>query len=301
MELHQLRYVTAVADTGNFTRAAEARFVSQPSLSQQIAKLEDELGHKLFHRLGRRAVPTEAGAVFVERARRILFEVENAAHEIRDDPTIDRTITIGAVPTVAPYVLPGLIKRSQTQFPNLRIHTEEAFRRDLQEDVLNGKLDLALAAAPVTDPRLAIEPVFSEPLLLAVGRKHRLASMRKFTAKDLAEHTFIMLGESSSLTQQIQEFCGEHEFEPRIGHTCAQVSTLKQLVGLGLGIAILPRLAQSPDDHQTLVYRELRGVVPIRTIVVIRHQQRYQSRGSREFLESLRIAFRSFGEKKPAR
>src|SRR5258708_7301612 len=105
MELHQLRYFVAVAETGNFTRASERSHITQPSLSQQILNLEKEVGHKLFHRLGRKAVLTEAGATFLERARRILNEVENAAKELQDHPALDRRITVGAVPTVAPYLV----------------------------------------------------------------------------------------------------------------------------------------------------------------------------------------------------
>src|ERR1039457_4452410 len=104
MELTQLRYVVAVAEAGNFTRAAVRSHIAHPSLSQQIIKLERELGHRIFHRLGRKAVLTEAGAVFLERARRILFEVEDAAKELAD-PSLERRITVGAIPTVAPYVL----------------------------------------------------------------------------------------------------------------------------------------------------------------------------------------------------
>src|SRR5476651_204092 len=104
MELHQLRYVVAVAETGNFTRASERCHITQPSLSQQIINLEREVGHKLFHRLGRKAVLTESGATFLERARRILFEVENAAKELSDHPALDRTITVGAVPTIMPQI-----------------------------------------------------------------------------------------------------------------------------------------------------------------------------------------------------
>src|ERR1700678_1572178 len=109
MELSQLRYVLAVAEAGNFTRAAERANIAQPSLSQQIIKLEKELGHKLFHRLGRKAVPTEAGIAFLERARRILFEVEDATRELGDSPTFERRITIGAIPTLASSVLPKFI------------------------------------------------------------------------------------------------------------------------------------------------------------------------------------------------
>src|SRR3954465_10857175 len=109
MELHQLRYFVAVAETENFTRAAERSHVSQPSLSQQILKLESEVGHKLFHRLGRKAVLTEAGAAFLERARRILFEVENAAKELAGHPGLGRRITVGSVQTVMPYLITPFI------------------------------------------------------------------------------------------------------------------------------------------------------------------------------------------------
>src|SRR5882724_5199606 len=98
MELNQLRSVVAVAETGNFTRAAERTHVTQPSLSQQILNLEREVGHKLFHRLGRKAVLTEAGTAFLERARRILFEVENASKELSDSPNLGRKISVGAIP-----------------------------------------------------------------------------------------------------------------------------------------------------------------------------------------------------------
>src|SRR5271154_6578149 len=120
MELSQLRYVAAVADAGNFTRAAVRLDIAQPSLSQQIIKLERELGHKLFHRLGRKAVLTEEGAVFVERARRILFEVEYATKELGDHPSLERRITVGAISTVAPYLLPAMIKRCRKRYPNLQ-------------------------------------------------------------------------------------------------------------------------------------------------------------------------------------
>jgi LysR family hydrogen peroxide-inducible transcriptional activator len=293
MELTQLRYVLAIAETGNFTRAAKASNVAQPSLSQQVAKLEDELDHKLFHRLGRRAVPTEAGEVFIERARRILFEVDNASREIRDDPQLNRTITIGAIPTVAPYLLPDLIECCQQQLPNLRIHTEEAFLTDLLRDVSHGRLDLAIVAQPVREPQLAAETLFTEKLMLAVGHRHRLAAKKRITITDLTEETFIMLGESSTLTRQIQRFCGANNFQPRIGHTCAQVANLKELVALGLGIAILPQLAQHSSDRDRLSYRQLQGHNPTRKLAVVRHLQRYQTSGATRFLDLLRETFRS--------
>lgn len=288
MELHQLRYFTAVAETGNFTRAAERNFVAQPSLSQQIMKLEGELGHKLFHRLGRKAVLTEAGAVFLERAQRILYEVDDAAKELRDAPSLERTIVVGAIPTLAPFLLPQLLDRAKTAFPYLTVHTLEAFRFDIVSAVVAGELDLALASLPIKDHRLSVEVLFTEPLLLAVGRSHRLATQKSVTASDLAEETFVLLGNSSSLTAQIQRFCGDNDFQPKIGYRCAQIATVKSLVGLGFGISILPQVARHGDDRRTLVYRELSGRAPVREVAVVRHLQRYQSRGAEQFLRLIR-------------
>lgn len=144
MELQQLRYVLAVADTGNFTRASEQCNVSQPSLSQQIINLEKEVGHKLFHRLARKAVPTEAGTTFVDRARRILFEVESATKELSDSPALERRITVGAIPTLAPYLLPGLITRCKKRYPNLQINVQEDFKTVILRGVLDGEIDLAI-------------------------------------------------------------------------------------------------------------------------------------------------------------
>jgi len=288
MELHQLRYVLAVAETGNFTRAAERSFVAQPSLSQQIIKLEDELGHKLFHRLGRRAVLTEAGHSFLDRARRILAEVDDAAKELRDNPTLGRKIVVGAIPTLAPYLLSQLIDRCRTQLPHLVIHTQEAFRPQLVDGVVSGDLDLALLSLPVSDHRLSIETLFSEPLLLVVSKAHPLAGQKTVTAADLAEENFVLLGDSSTLTAQIHRFCGDHDFEPRIVHRCAQIATVKALVGLGTGISILPQVTRYHEDRRTLVYRALSGRAPTREIAVVRHLQRYQSRGVEQFLQILR-------------
>jgi LysR family hydrogen peroxide-inducible transcriptional activator len=288
MELSQLRYVIAVADTGNFTRASERSNISQPSLSQQILNLESEIGHKLFHRLGRKAVLTEAGATFLDRARRILFEVENAAKELSDHPALDRRITIGAVPTIMPYLIAPLIVQCRATHPNLQIHAKEDFRHSLVRAVVEGDLDLAVVTLPVKDPRLSVEPLLTEPLLLVVGKRHPFASRKEIDIADLAEETFVSMGDSSTLATQIQGFFGDHNFVPKIGYRCAQVATLKLFVSMGVGISILPQVAHTADDEDTLVYLRIAGTAPAREIAVIRHLQRYQSRGAEQFLALLR-------------
>jgi LysR family hydrogen peroxide-inducible transcriptional activator len=287
MEIQQLRSVLAVADAGNFTRAAERLDIAQPSLSQHILNLEKELGQKLFHRLGRKAVPTEAGKGFIERARRIIFEIESATKEIGDSPAMERRITVGAIPTLAPYVIPSLIQRCRKRFANLRVSVHEDFKARLLEGILEGHLDLALVSLPVDDARIHAEPLLREPLLVAVARDHPLADKAKVTPADLEPETFIMLGSFSSLTAQVRSFFGNQNFEPRIGFRCAQVATVKGLVAIGAGISILPRVATSPDDRE-ITYIQLHGAEPFREIGVIRHLQRYQSRGAEQFLGVVR-------------
>ena len=289
MELHQLRYVVAVADTGNFTRAAERCHVTQPSLSQQILNLESEIGHKLFHRLGRKAVVTEAGAVFLERARRILIEVENASKELSDRPALERRITVGALPTIAPYLLVPLVAKCRKDYPNLTIYAREDFRPDLVRGVIDGDLDLAIVTLPVKDDRISIEPLLTEPLLLVVSKHHPFASRKEISINDITEETFVTMGDSSTLAGNIRNFFGDHNFTARIGYRCAQVSTLKAFVAMGAGISILPQVDRLPEDRATLTYLRLTGhSAPKREIGVIRHLQRYQSRGAEQFLTILR-------------
>lgn len=302
MELHQLRYLVAVAESGNFTRAAERCNVTQPSLSQQVLNLEQEVGHKLFHRLGRRAVLTEAGATLLERARRILFEVENAAKELSDHPSLERRIHVGAVQTVMPYLIVPLLERSRTELPNLTIDAREDFRADLIRAVVEGELDLAVVPLPVDDHRLSIEPLLTEPLLLVVGKDHPIAERTEISINEIAEESFISMGTGSTLAEQIRVFFGGHNFVPRIPYRCAQVPTVKLLVSMGLGISILPQLARQEDDKDTLVYLRLTGAQPTRDLAVIRHLQRYQSRGAEQFLNLLRTYTRDkHGEPGPGR
>jgi LysR family hydrogen peroxide-inducible transcriptional activator len=278
----------AVADTGNFTRAAALSNIAQPSLSQQIIKLEKELGHKLFHRLGRKAVLTEAGIAFLERARRILFEVEDATKELGDSPTFERRITVGAIPTIATYLLPNLIAKCKRRYPNLQVNIREDFKTPLIRELLRGELDLAVAALPIDEPSLQVDVLWKEALVLVVSKDHPLAAKKKVTGADLANETFILLGSSSSLAAQVRAFCGDNHFEPKIGSRCAQVATVKALVGIAAGISILPSGARAREDEGSLAYINLSDAEPSREIAVLRHMQRYQSRGAEQFLALLR-------------
>jgi LysR family hydrogen peroxide-inducible transcriptional activator len=197
---------------------------------------------------------------------------------------------VGAVQTVMPYLMTPFIAQLRGTHPNLLVNAQEDFRGNLVRAVVEGDLDLAIVPLPlpVKEHRISIEPLLTEPLLLVVGKRHPIASRQEISIKDLAEETFVSLGDSSALAAQIRVFFGDQKFQPRIGFRCAQVATLKQFISSGLGISLLPQLARQPDDRDTLTYLRLTGSEPTRELVVIRHLQRYQSRGAEQFLSLLR-------------
>jgi LysR family hydrogen peroxide-inducible transcriptional activator len=288
MEVYQLHYFLAVAETGNFTKAAQRCFISQPSLSQQIINLEDELGRKLFQRLGRKAVLTEAGNTLLERARRIVSEVEQTINELKITPALGPKIVVGAIPTVAPFFLPAVLAYCRANDIHINLHTQEDFTRPLVELLLEGKLDWALLSLPLTEPRLLIEKLYSEPLWLAVGVGHRLATAPTISFADLRDETFIMLGDPSTLASQTQHFCGDNDFEPQIGHRCGQLATVKTFTAMGLGVSVLPQSARSASDPVGLVFRKFTGSAPSRDIALVRHRRRHLGPGAMLFAEAAR-------------
>lgn len=289
MELYQLRYFLAVAETGNFTRAAGRVFVSQPSLSQQILNLEEELGQKLFHRMGRKAVLTDAGLKLLESSRRILTDVDQTLQELKESTGLGPKVKVGALQTVAHFFFPAVMAHCRANDIPLVIQTHEDFRRPLSEAVLEGQLDWALISLPFNEPRLHFEKLYTEPLWVAMSASHRLAQLDNLTFASLRDENFILLGEASTLTQHIQRFCGDHDFEPRIAHRCAQVSTAKTLTAMGLGITILPKSARSATDPEGLIFRKFAGPVkPSRDIALVRHRRRHLGRGAQLFAEIAR-------------
>jgi LysR family hydrogen peroxide-inducible transcriptional activator len=289
MELYQLRYFLAVAETGNFTKAAARSFISQPSLSQQILNLEEEFGQKLFHRMGRKAVLTEAGKTLVEGARRIQIDVDQTLQDLKENAVLGPKVSVGALLTVAPFFFPAVLAHCRANGILLDLHTQEDFRRPLAEAVLDGQLDWALISLPFNEPRLHFEKLYNEPLWVAMSASHPLAKADQLTFESLRDENFILLGEASTLTQQIQHFCGDHDFEPQISHRCGQLATAKTLTAMGLGITVLPKSARSANDPEGLIFRKFSGPVkPSRDIALVRHRRRHLGAGALLFAEVAR-------------
>jgi LysR family hydrogen peroxide-inducible transcriptional activator len=294
MEMQQLRYVAAIARAGNFSRAAEQCHVAQPSLSQQIQKLEDELGERLFDRLKRAAKLTPAGEVFLRRAVHILHEVDAARRESAEAKNLLRgTIILGVLPTVAPYLLPDAMAKFIQRFPGVEIVVEEDTTARLLKQALAYEIDFALVSPPINEERLAVKDLLVEELLLALPPRHPLARKRMVKAADLAGERLIVMKEGHCLGDQVLRFCERGDVRPQIAFRSAQLETIQALVRAGLGISLIPAMARQKDPDRRLEYRSLRSPCPERKIVAVWPKQRPPGRAANELLKA--ISDRSVG------
>jgi len=297
MEIHQLRYFIAVADLGNFTRAAERCFVAQPSLSQQIIKLENELGGPLLERGGRMVRLTDSGRRFYDRAVEILASVDNAMREMHESADTGRVV-VGAIPTIAPYLLPPVLQRFMQRFPRAEVSVYENVTEFTLKACLDGLLDFGILALPVQDSQLAVEPLFTEELLLALAADHPLADRSRVAMKDIVGERFVLLSEAHCLGEQVLSFCRQKSCLPVVSCHGAQLLTVQELVALGHGISLIPQMAVDVDKSRRRRYRSLSGDKPFRTIAMIWKKHRYQSPLVLQFLETVREEARRHGHSK---
>lgn len=286
MEMHQLRYVVAVARTGTFSRAAEQCHVAQPSLSQQIQKLEDELGERLFDRMKREAKLTSHGEAFLRRAVRILEEVDAAKREATDARDLLRgTLTVGVLPTIAPYLLPGVMAAFTGRFPGVEVVVQEDTTARLLKLALGYEIDFALTSLPIDDNRLEVRELFSEELLLALPPGHPLTRKRSVALADLEGERLIVMKEGHCLGDQVLGFCERRDFKPAISFRSAQLETIQAMVSSGLGLSLIPAMAADWEREDLPEYRSLPSPRPERKIVALWPRQRPPSRAALEFLK----------------
>jgi LysR family transcriptional regulator, hydrogen peroxide-inducible genes activator len=263
MNLRDLRYLVAVADHRHFGRAAEASFVSQPTLSTQIKKLERELGVELIERNPGRIMLTPAGEQVVERARVLLGEADDIVDIARraTDPE-SGSIRIGLFPTLAPYLLPHVVAHLHARFPKLELLLVEEKTEVVHQRLRDGRLDVGVLALPIHDDQLHEEPLFAEDFVLAVPRGHRLAGAGEPVDPSVltGEHV-LLLEEGHCLREQALEVCQLAGAAERTGFRATSLETLRQMVAAGVGITLLPELSvQAPvppsDDVVLLRFAE---------------------------------------------
>ena len=244
MNLRDLRYLVALADLRHFGRAADACFVSQPTLSTQIRKLEEELGVVLIERAPRKVMLTAAGQDAVQRARRIVAEVDElkeAARRSRDPAS--GALRLGVFPTLGPYLLPHVVPQLRERFPQLELLLLEEKSDVLLARLREGKLDAALLALPLHDDQLHAELLFEEPFLLAAPEQHPLAGAHALHIDALGDETLLLLEDGHCLRDQALDVCRLSGAQEKTGFRATSLETLRQMVAAGVGVTLLPALS----------------------------------------------------------
>ena len=272
MNLRDLRYLVALAEHRHFGRAAEASFVSQPTLSTQIKKLEDELEVSLVERTPRKVLLTEVGKEIAQRARDVLNEVDQikaVARRTRDPES--GTVRLGIFPTLGPYLLPHVVPRISARFPRLELLLVEEKTEVILRQLREGRLDAGILALPIHDDQLHTEFLFEEQFVLAVGEKHGLANRTTLKLDDLSDESLLLLEEGHCLRDQALDVCHLAGANEKSGFRATSLETLRQMVAANVGITLLPSLAVQPpiaqsDNVHLLAFR---GETPSRRIAMV--------------------------------
>ena len=249
MTLNELRYAVAVAQERHFGRAAEKCFVSQPSLSVAIRKLEQELGVTLFERSRAEVRPTEIGQRVIEQAQRVLEEagrVKAVAREGSDQ--LAGVLRLGVIPTVAPYLLPGLTLQLRKRAPAMPLEIEENMTARLDEQLRSGALDLILIALPFAEPGIETEALYEEPLRLVVPPVHKWAGRKRVRREELAGEELLLLSMGHCFRDNVLEACSEFSRPASHGKQGNSIETLRSMVASGLGISVFPACALAPGQ-----------------------------------------------------
>jgi len=288
MELHQLRYFCAIADTGSFTRAAQHTHVSQPSLSQQIRKLEDELGAQLFDRLGRAVQLTELGRLFLPRARAILRDLEAARSDVVEKKmSISGPIFVGVIPTIAPYFLPPILAAFSRKCPEVRVTIAEEITPLLLERLRAGTMDVAIVALPLQTRSRDFQtfPVMVEKLYAVLPRHHSLAKRRAVSLEKLQDDPFLLLRDGHCFRETAVAACKRARLNPKIIFESGQFSSILSMVSAGLGVSIVPAMAV--EKRPGCRYVPLTDERATRTIGVVTLNGRSPTRATDAFITHL--------------
>ncbi|MDE3180198.1 MAG: hydrogen peroxide-inducible genes activator [Acidobacteriota bacterium] len=287
MEFHQLRYFCAVAKEGNFTRAAGREHVAQPSLSQQIMKLEEELGARLFDRFARSARLTQFGRVFLPRAEAILRQAGDARTEIREmSGAAMGEVSLGVIPTVAPYLLPRILARFARAYPAVAVSVVEEVTPLLLEGLHRGTLDMALLALPVPGPGLAAEELLREPLFAVVPPEHRLASRHAVTLQEMKEEPFLLLKEGHCFRENAILACRRARMQPNVVFESGHFSSILAMVSCGMGVSVVPAMAVEKQTGCRFI--RIGDERSNRRIGLVRLKGRFPARAHRALADYLR-------------
>jgi len=289
MEIHQLRYFCAVARHGTFTRASEKEHVAQPSLSQQILKLEAELGARLFDRLPRSAKLTVFGKAFLPKAERILRELEEVKSELRDMSGNEKgAVAVGIIPTIAAYLLPKLLSDFKLRHPLTTIKIIEDITPSLLHRLHDGTIDIAVAALPIAGSEFASMPLFEEKFYALLPEQHRLASRAVISLTELNREPFLLLKEGHCFRDSLIAACHKLRMSPSIVFESGQFASIIAMVAAGMGVSAVPAMAVQPQPGCRFI--PISGKHNARIVGIVTSRHHYQSRAQRLLMKQMRDA-----------
>lgn len=288
MEFHQLRYVRAIAETGSFSRAAEHCQIAQPSLSQQVLKLEEELGAKLFDRLGRSVRLTEAGRAFMPHARLILEHMEAARASVAEKSAdFSGSVAVGVIPTIAPYLMPRFTAAFAKKHPDAKLRIVEDLTPILVDSLRDLSIDLAILALPLRHKDLELFPIRTEPLFAVLPKDHPRAAAESLALRDLRGESFVMLRDGHCFRDLSIAACTHARITPNIAFESGQFSSLFGMVAAGVGVSLVPEMAL--DRNAGCRYVRVNDKRATRTIVAAVLRGRSFNRVQQAFLSGIQV------------
>ncbi len=292
MEIHQLRYLIAVAEEGSFSHAATREHVSQPALSQQIQKLEAELDQQLFDRLPRAVVLTEAGRCLLGYARQILVGIADARRCVAAlEEEVAGRLSVGAVPSIALYVLPRLIREFQQRYPKVTFELFEDTTDKLAQRLEDGTLDVVLASSGEEPPTLERHSLGEEALFLLVPENHRLARKKAIKWSDLAQEKFLLLHSVHSLSTKVRQLLAENNLKPEVVLQGAQLVTIASMVATGIGVTVIPAMMAGTEFTRGCVALPFARPAPTRELTLLRNPLRFEGKAAAAFRVEAAAAF----------
>jgi LysR family transcriptional regulator, hydrogen peroxide-inducible genes activator len=269
MTLQQLQYIVAVADTGQFSRAARQCHVTQPTLTMMVRKLEEELGVTIFQRGVQPARATAEGARLIEQARVVLREAGQLKDLVKEMRTgTSGTYRIGIIPTLAPYLLPLFLARFADEHPEACLDIDERRTSRILKALRSGQLDIGILAGPVESDDLECITLFHEPFLAYLPADHTLLKQKRIAAKDLRKAQLWVLSEGHCLRDQVLSVCQQPSAggHTNINYSSGSIETLKRMVNSGSGVTLVPELSVSTDDKNV---RRFASPEPVREVVMM--------------------------------
>lgn len=281
--LHQLEYIVAVDKHRHFGKAADQCHVTQPTLSMQIQKVEEEIGYPLFDRLKKPIVPTAKGQKFIAQAKVLLFE-HHKLMDLSRHQGEERSgdLKLGVIPTIAPYLIPLFISKFSKDFPKIHLTIDELKTETIIERLKEDQLDAAILATPLHEPGIKERPIYFEPFYLYVGKKHPLNSRKKIKEEDLSGAEMWLLADGHCFRNQVVKFCSlknEDGVFPNVEFEGGNLDTLRNLIRKSQGYTLVPRLfVETLSEAERRDYiREFEKPVPTRQVSLVYRRDQWKS------------------------